>query len=280
MKMAICHYSLRRRWVEEKWDIERLIQQVKALGADGIDFHAGLIGSWRGAGQTIREALLKHKFALAGISLSNNFNQENPDLLQAQVKNVIDWLRVAAETSAGVARIFGGNVTQETRKNSVKVAVARRQILDGLSYVTREAEKLGITLALENHDGMPCTAEEQVEMIRKINSPRFKATVDIGNYLQGGQDALVGVRMAAPYAVLVHLKDFKKVPDKTARWGWNVEPCVPGEGEVNIKACLEALDDVSYKGFVALEYEAAEDEKTGVLKSVKYMNEVMKGYKR
>ena len=277
MKIAICHYSLRHRWAEEKWNVERLIQQVKALGADGIDFHAGLLGSSRGAGQAIREALLKHKLALAGISLSNNFNQDDPALLHAQVKNVIEWLRVAAEAGAGVARIFGGNLAYETRKNSVKVAVARRQILDGLSYVTREAEKLGVTLALENHDGMPCTAEEQVEMIRKINSPRFKATVDIGNYMQCGQEAHVALRMAAPYAAYVHFKDFKKVPDNSLPWRWNVEACIPGEGDVNIRACLEALDDVRYKGFVALEYEAAEDEKTALPKCVKYMNEVMKG---
>ena len=44
MRKAICHYSFHRRYAEEKWTPARLVQEVKALGAEGIDFHARLLG--------------------------------------------------------------------------------------------------------------------------------------------------------------------------------------------------------------------------------------------
>ena len=44
------------------------------------------------------------------------------------------------------------------------------------------------------------------------------------------------------------------------------------------RAYIEALREAGCTGFVALEYEAAEDEKTGVPKSVEFMNYVMEGF--
>ncbi len=44
MKLAICHYSFHRRWAQESWDVDRLTDEVKALGVEGIDYHARLLG--------------------------------------------------------------------------------------------------------------------------------------------------------------------------------------------------------------------------------------------
>ena len=105
----------------------------------------------------------------------------------------------------------------------------------------QEAEKHGLVLAIENHGGLPCTGEEQVEVIRALHSPSLKATIDVGNYLQGNQEAHVGTRLAAPYAAYVHFKDFKKIPDAASPFGWKLESCGLGEGVVDHRACLDAL---------------------------------------
>jgi len=144
--------------------------------------------------------------------------------------------------------------------------------------VVKEAEKNGLVLAIENHGGLPCTGEEQVDVIRAVNSPSLKATVDVGNYLEGNQEAEVGTRVAAPQAGYVHFKDLKKVPDAAARFGRKLEACALGEGGVDLRACLNALKKAGYDGVVALEYEGTEAETTGVPKSVAHMKKVMKGF--
>ena len=148
-------------------------------------------------------------------------------------------------------------------------------MVEGVAAATREAEKRGLLLALENHGGLPCTGQEQVEVIKTINSAALRATVDVGNYMAGGQEGHVGAALAAPYCAYVHFKDNKKVPDASAPAGWNIEPCVLGEGDVDLAACLAAIRKVGFNGFVGLEYEGAESETTGVPRSVATMKKLV-----
>jgi len=275
MKTAICHYSLRRRYKAEQWSIERLVKEVKGLGVEGVDFHAGLMGATGGAADAINAALGKHRFAISGLSLGNNFNQEDPEKFKAQVDTVCGWLEVAAEVKAPVCRIFGGAMPREHGGDEAATAAARQRVMDGLGQVVKDAERLGLILAIENHGGLPCTGEEQVEVIKEIGSPSLRATIDVGNYMQGGQEGHVGTAVAAPYAAYVHFKDFRKIEDASSPLGYKLEATAIGEGDVDLPACVRALRKAGYDGTVALEYEAAEDETTGVPRSVENMNKAI-----
>jgi len=275
MRKAVCHYSFHRRWKQEHWSPDRFAAEVEALDVEGIDFHAGLLGSSRQAVDAIRSAVSKHGRVLSGLSLSNNFNQEDADDFRVQVETVKEWIHVAVKVKAGVSRVFGGHLPREQRDDPDLCARARQRIIDALGEVVREAEKDGLVLALENHGGLPCTGEEQVEVIETINSPCLKATIDVGNYLQGGQDGHEGTRAAAKHAGYVHFKDFKKISDSSQPWGWDLEACSVGDGDVDHRACLEVLREAGYDGFIALEYEGPDDETIGVPRSVAFMNEVM-----
>ncbi|MBN1865112.1 MAG: sugar phosphate isomerase/epimerase, partial [Victivallales bacterium] len=136
--------------------------------------------------------------------------------------------------------------------------------------------KLGVVLALENHGGLPCTGEEQVEIIESVNSPFLKATVDVGNYMQVGQEGQEGTAVAAHLAAYVHFKDFKKIlPAEGSRIPWELQTCTVGEGDVEHIECLKTLKKAGYKGYVALEYEGSEDEKVGVPKSLDFTRKVI-----
>ncbi len=275
MKTGICHYSLRRRWAAEKWDPARLVQEVEALKLDCVDFHAGLMGTPVGAADAILAALAKSPVTLGSLSMSNNFNQEDPAKFQSQVDMVKAWLEVAAKVKAPASRIFGGSISREQRKDPAAQAAGRQRILDGLGAVEKEARRLGVVLSLENHGGLPCSAEEQVDVIRQINSPFLRATIDVGNYMECGQAGHVGTAIAAPYCAYTHFKDFRKRPDTTAPRGFKLEACVIGEGDVDPKACVDALRKAGYDGVIAIEYEGVEDEITAVPRSVANMKKAM-----
>ena len=275
MRKAICHYSFHRRWRAERWTADRLAEEVRALGIEGVDFHAGMPGASNSAPALIRSAVDKHGLLLSGLSLSNNFNQDDPDEFRRQVDRVKEWILVAAEVEAPVSRIFGGHLSADLRRDPAARAESRQRILEGLGEVVREAEKLDLVLALENHGGLPCTAEEQLDIIEAINSPYLRATIDVGNYLSCGQEGDAATRMVAAHCAYVHLKDFKKTPDDSSPWGWTTEACALGEGDIDLRACVEALGGAGFDGFVALEYEGVEDEETAVPKSVAFMNELI-----
>jgi len=275
MKTGICHYSLRRRYAAEKWDPARLVQEVKALGLDCVDFHAGILGKAEGAAEAVLAALAGSSVRLGSLSMSNNFNQDDPAKFKAQVDLVKAWLGVAAQVKAPASRIFGGHIPRERQGDASAAAAGKQRILDGLGQVEKEARRLGVVLALENHGGLPCSAEEQVAVIRQINSPFLRATIDVGNYMQCGQEGHVGTAIAAPYCAYTHFKDFRKLPDATIPRGYKLEACVIGEGEVDLRACVAALRKADYDGVIAIEYEGAEDETTAVPRSVANMKKAM-----
>ena len=274
MKISICHYSYHRCWTEEGWDCDRLAQEVREIGADAVDFHAGMLGSTEGAASKILSAVEKHGLELSGLSLSNNFNQEDPVALREQIDNVKNWLQVAAEVKAPVSRIFGGHIAD--RNNPADLAKGFDIMMPALQEVVDEAEKLGVILALENHGGLPCTGEEQVKVIETINSPNLKATIDVGNYMQACQEGHDGSAVAAHLAAYIHFKDFKKIaPLEGSPLAWGIEACTVGEGDVEHLKCLQAINAVGYKGFIAIEYEGPDDEKIGVPESLAYTKQVI-----
>ena len=282
MKISICHYSFHRAWAAENWDACRLAEEVKRIGVGAIDFHVGFLGSTERAAEMVTAALDKTGLELSGLSLSTNFGHDDPGRVSKEIEKTISWMRIAKEVRAPVSRIFGvplpsglavhvrgdGAADEARRKLKERVAAA-------LEEVTREAESLDLVLALENHHGFPATAEEQVELIERMNSKCFRATVDVGNYMCADQAPEVGTAIAAPYAAYVHVKDFARVADESIASGWRLEPRAVGRGDVNQAACLQILKDAGFDGFVAIEYEGHENERIGVAQSVEFLNTII-----
>lgn len=269
MKIAVCHYSFHRTFENKHWSCMDLAKHVKSLGVPGIDFHVRYLSSPEEAPAEVRAALDKTGLELSGISLSNNLNRADPDELKKEIDTTVRWIQMAAELEAPVSRIFGGHIKDRNDAKALTAAFGRVQ--DALASLAREAEKYGVVLALENHGGLPCSAEEQVDVIRKINSTHLRATIDIGNYMQCGQEGLEGTSIAGQYAAYVHVKDFRKNRSDVNPWGWETESSVVGKGNVDVPACIAALRSEGYDGYLALEYEAAEDEETGVAESIEYL---------
>jgi sugar phosphate isomerase/epimerase len=271
MKLAMCHYSLHRRWSKENWDIDRLTDEVAALGIEGIDYHAGLLGTQEGMVEKISAALERTGLALSGFSLSTNFNLPDPAEFDAHIEDTLSWMRIAEQLQAPACRVFGGGAE---RSDPQAVEEGLERVQRALKLLAPEAERMGLVLALENHGGLPCTGEEQVRMIQAVDSPGVRATVDVGNYMQGGQSGVEGTRIAAAYAAYVHVKDNKVLDTRDAR-GRTYESCTIGDGDVDIPACLRILQASGFDDFVALEYEGSEPEQTGIPRSVAYMKKVV-----
>jgi len=268
MKTSICHYSYHRVFAGENWSLEKLVGVVKEQGVDGIDFHAKFLPSSEEAPAAITAAMEGSGLELSGLSLSTNFNQADDEQFRAQVDSAKQWLKAAGAVKAPVSRVFGGSLKDRSDEN-IKAGLDR--VVRALNELVPVAEEQGVVLALENHGGLPCSGEEQVSVIEKINSPYLRATVDVGNYMAFPQEGHEGTAQAAKYCAYVHLKDMSPVQENGRRRG-----VVIGRGEVDIPRCLKILKDSGYDGFVALEYEDQQvDELDGVAESVTYMKKAI-----
>ncbi len=65
------------------------------------------------------------------------------------------------------------------------------------------AEKCGVLLGLENHWGLGRTPEGVLRVVKKLNSPWLRVTMDTGNFLEDPYDRL---ELMAPETILVQAK--------------------------------------------------------------------------
>ena len=256
--------------------IAEFVRACKELGCDGVDFHQRLSGDPEKALPEIESALKENAIELSSFSLSNNFTGDDR---AEQIEKVKKGIELGARMGAKHSRIFGGHLGSNDPDELKK---AMGLVVEALKEVVPVAEKHGVVLCIENHGGAPGRGEEVVEVIEKVNSPNFKATVDLGNFLGAGQHALDGTKLTAKHAGYVHVKDMKILPldgeegRKPARADWKTKSTVQGEGDVDLPGCLTVLKDAGYDGWLALEFEAEGDEREGVKKSLDYIRKCMK----
>lgn len=127
------------------------------------------------------------------------------------------------------------------------VATPSVEMLDRLDPLV---EEFGIKIAIHNHgpgDKWP-TPEKLLEAIGDHHAS-IGACVDMGHYQRAGVDPARAVRLLKDRVYDVHLKDVDRADGRGAS-------VVMGTGVVDVRATLEALIEIGFRGHVALEYEA------------------------
>jgi inosose dehydratase len=76
-----------------------------------------------------------------------------------------------------------------------------------------------------------------------------KLELDVAHYLQGGGDPAAAVRKYKRRLLFMHLKDV--VPSKSTRDGYQFVEL--GQGKVNFKALLAALEEIHFRGWGVVE---------------------------
>lgn len=84
------------------------------------------------------------------------------------------------------------------------------RIIEYAKPIVKVAEEVGITLAFENH--LDYRISEIVPIIEAIDSPNLRILFDCGNTMTVIEDPVEAAKLAAPYTVLVHLKDVRVYP--------------------------------------------------------------------
>jgi len=88
------------------------------------------------------------------------------------------------------------------------------------------------------------------------------------------------VRKVAEFAYMVHFKDFRYATNDQEGFAYGPEGkrfvgTALGEGEVDLAACIQALSDAGFDGWLSLEYEGEEDSFEAVPRSLAYAKRIL-----
>jgi L-ribulose-5-phosphate 3-epimerase len=106
-----------------------------------------------------------------------------------------------------------------------------------------------VKIALETHGGLTGTADDCLRTLQRLDSPWVGINYDPANviYYRGARPE-TDILKLAPHVIHVHLKD--------QRGGQGVDDFPPlGEGEVDFRAIVDALNEVGYRGPYSVELE-------------------------
>jgi sugar phosphate isomerase/epimerase len=186
--------------------------------------------------------LKRHAFLrginISGTAVGNTFTLPKGEKRDAQIASVKKWVDYAAIMSAPHIRIFAGGAQGVSKEEAKKLCIA------AIEECADYAGPKGVFLGLENHGGIVSEPAEVLEIIGAVKSPWFGVNLDTGNFHT--DDPYDGLAQCAPYAVNVQVKS------EIQRRGQNKEPA-------DLARLVKILREANYQGYVALEYEAAED---------------------
>jgi sugar phosphate isomerase/epimerase len=139
---------------------------------------------------------------ISGTGVRNNFANPDPDKRAADVELVKKWIDVAAKLGAPVIRVFAGKVSEgyENRRDEVAeyMAVCLKECAD-------YGEMRGVLVGVQNHGDFLHTADQCIDMVKRVNSVWFGLIVDTGQFLT--DDPYVDIEKTLPYAINFQLKE-------------------------------------------------------------------------
>jgi sugar phosphate isomerase/epimerase len=192
---------------------------------------------------------------ISGTAVGNNFCLTNESQLKEQIADVKRWIEHTARLGGKTMRIFAGNVERGDTEER-----ARARVLAAFQEVCDHAGQFGIFLALENHGGITGTPDQLLALVRAVKSDWFGVNLDTANFHTA--DPYADLARIAPYAVVCQMKT------EIQRAGKNKE-------EADLKRLVSLLRAANFRGYVALEYEAAEDPKVAVPRALAQLRPLM-----
>ena len=201
--------------------------------------------------RTYHEAFRKQDFRPAGTCLDVlHVNYLKNDKLGQ--KWVVDGIRLTKELGAKVMLLpfFG--------KGALQTDSEKQYVGDVLREIAPEAAKAGVTLGLED----TISAEDNVRIMERANSPAVLVYYDIGNSTGNGFDVVREIEWLGKKRICqMHLKD---------------NPGYLGEGTIDLADVLRAVSRIGFEGFANLETSSPSGSvETDMRRNLAYVRRIM-----
>ena len=258
-RLSIAAYSYRDYLTGQRqpaMTLEEYVELAAALGVDAVEPTSYYFKDTSPAYLARLKGLCTRLgLDVSGGAVGNNFCHREPAKLKDELTRVIDWVKRYSLLGAKTIRIFAGSVPKGDSEEK-----ARERCVATIEEACTEAGKYGIYLALENHGGITATPEQLLAIVKAVKSEWFGVNLDTGNFRTS--DPYSDLAKIAPYAVAVQIKT------EIQRAGQKKE-------EADLKRIIELLRAVNYRGYVSLEYEAADDPKTAIPRHVEALKKLL-----
>ncbi|MBI5725740.1 MAG: sugar phosphate isomerase/epimerase [Planctomycetes bacterium] len=235
----------------EKFDAVELCKFTRELGLDGIDW----VTTYHYTPDEIRRICDGHGLKTICHTFFADLNHPSP-AGRAPGREAFNR-GIEAAVILGTDKIM----LPVAGRQDVPREQAFGNVMAGLEEVIGEADRAKITVTVEHFPSAFSPFVISNDVNRAISRlPQLRITYDNGNVTTGDEAPDVGFRRSAAFIVHAHFKDWQFCPpdDPLARKcldGKTRSPALVGDGIVNQQACIKAMKQAGYKGYINFEYE-------------------------
>ncbi len=277
-----------------KLDTKTAAQKAALLGAKGLQMYA-TSGEYSPEALTVSKRkelldLVKSNglvfSALCG-DLGHGFGnrEKNPELIEKS-KRIME---LAKDLETDIITTHIGVIPSDKKHERYKI------MQEACHTLSRFADSIDGHFAIETGPEIAITLKEFLDA---LNSKGVAVNLDPANFVMvTGDDPVKAVYTLKDYIVHTHAKDGRRlqVKDPEIIYGITVDETAAaqnsfisgdanlpfielplGEGDVNFKEYLKALDDIGYRGFLTIEREVGENPEEDIKNAVIFLNR-MKG---
>ena len=237
LKTSINAYSFNKPLMAGEMNIDDLLEFCAANQLDAVDLTAYYFPGYPEVPTDEYIYHIKQKAFLLGLEISgtgvrNDFTDPDTAKRKESVQLVKNWIVVGEKLGAPVIRVFSGTADTKGKSREEVVNYMVQDLIECVEF----GKAHGVIVAIQNHNDFIKTADQVIEIIRKVNSKWFGLILDIGSFRT---DPYNEIAQTIPYAVNWQLKENLYVNGV--------------EQKTDLDRLMKIIQSSGYRGYIPLE---------------------------
>lgn len=233
------------------WELSKILDFAQANGFAAVELR-GLTGSMdlpsrpEFAADKIpqtRKQITDHGIKIACVSSSTQLHESDREKREKGIADAMRFIDLASALEAPNVRVFGNKLDGPREEVIMRV-------VNGMQQLAEHAGPRGVTVLIESHgDFVDSTTLKEV--LTRADSSHVGLLWDAHHtYVDGHESPDHSVAELGHWIRHSHLKDSMPAPDGKGR-----QYVLTGQGDVPVKAQVQALRKIGYKGYYCFEWE-------------------------
>ena len=266
-KLAAFPKGFIKQLVSGQMSIFEWIKLADELRVDGLEFYNNFADvkdskNW----STVRKAVEETGMVIPMMCASPDFTIPDPLLRKQEVEKEIYAIEMSAALGAKYCRVLSGQ-----RRKDITREEGMNYVVDSINACIPTAEKLGITLIIENHYKDDFWTEPEfaqmmdvfVDLVGRIDSKSFGVNYDPSNVIAAGEEPLELLEKIKHRVVTMHasdrylangtIEDLRKAEGGSAGYVSFFKHGVIGKGLNDYDAIFKTLKDVGFDSWISIE---------------------------
>ena len=266
-KLAAFPKGFIKQLVSGQMSIFEWIKLADELRVDGLEFYNNFADvkdskNW----STVRKAVEETGMVIPMMCASPDFTIPDPILRKQEVEKEIYAIEMSAALGAKYCRVLSGQ-----RRKDITREEGMNYVVDSINACIPTAEKLGITLIIENHYKDDFWTEPEfaqmmdvfVDLVSRIDSKSFGVNYDPSNVIAAGEEPLELLEKIKHRVVTMHasdrylangtIEDLRKAEGGSAGYVSFFKHGVIGKGLNDYDAIFKTLKDVGFDSWISIE---------------------------